>query len=204
VAEIKVMSTDDKKESAHKEADVAISAEPLEESGKKDPEQKAVPSEKMTKAQLLERVEELQKSSEENFDRYVRSQAEMENMKKRFLREKEDLAKFSNETLVKQLLTVIDNLEQAIAHSGGENSFDALREGVELTLKGLLDTLSKTGLEPVDSAGQPFDPNFHEAVSEMEDDSVEPGTVIEELQKGYVLNQRLVRPARVVISRNRK
>jgi molecular chaperone GrpE len=96
---------------------------------------------------------------------------------------------------------VVDNLEKAIAHSKNEGSVDALKEGVKLTLKGLMDILRSSGLESVRAMNEPFDPNFHEAVSEQQDSSVKPGTVIQELQSGYLLNQRLIRPAMVVVSK---
>ncbi|MEA2038229.1 MAG: nucleotide exchange factor GrpE [Thermodesulfobacteriota bacterium] len=163
--------------------------------------EKEVPLEKMTKAQLLDKIEEIQKSAEDNFDQYLRSQAEMENIKKRFQKEKEGLIKYSNESLIKQLLHVIDSLEKAIAHSQDENSVDALREGLELTLKGLLDTLKKAGVEKVEALGETFDPNYHEAVLEQEDENLEPGKIVQEFQKGYVLNNRLIRPAMVIVSK---
>lgn len=173
-----------------------------EPSGKKEKrEKKDIPIEKMTKAQLLERVKEVQETALRNYDLYVRSHAEMENMKRRFRKEKEDLAKYANESLVKQLLPVVDNLEKAVSHSETDASGGGLSEGVRLTLKGLRDTLEKAGVEEVKALGEPFDPNFHEAVSEAEDDSVEPRTVVQELQKGYTLNKRLIRPAMVVVSR---
>jgi molecular chaperone GrpE len=167
-----------------------------------DQVKKDVPLEKMTKADLLEKIKEVQKTAEENYDLYIRSQADNDNMKKRFQREKEDLAKYSNESLIKQLLSVADNLEKAISHSNDEKSIGALREGVELTLKGLMDTLERVGLQAVKAAGEPFDPNFHEAVAGMEDGTVKPGTVLQELQKGYMLNQRLIRPAKVIVSKS--
>jgi len=166
-----------------------------------DHEKKEPPLEKMTKAELLKKLEEIQESVEKNFDLYVRSQAEVDNMKKRFQKEREDLIKFSNESLIRQLLTTIDNLERAIEHSQNENSITSLREGVELTLKGLMDTLEKAGLEKVNSLGKPFDPNFHSAISVQEDNSVDAGTVLQELQKGYTVKQRLIRPAMVIVSK---
>jgi molecular chaperone GrpE len=98
---------------------------------------------------------------------------------------------------------VADSLEKAIAHSEEVNSIDGLKEGVELTLKGLMDTLEKAGLKAVRSVGESFDPNFHEAVSQLEESSVRLGTVIQELQKGYLLNKRLIRPSMVIISKNK-
>jgi len=161
----------------------------------------------MTREQLLEKVQELQKESEKNNDLYLRSQAEMENMKKRNKKDKEDWLKFANESLIKEILPVLDNLEKALSHSNNENSIDALKEGIRLTLKGLKDSLSRSGLEEVKALGEPFDPCFHEAVSEISDPKAKPGTVVTELQKGYVLNRRLIRPAMVVVNKkqaNRK
>ncbi len=160
-----------------------------------------IPLGEMTKDQLIEKISEVQASADTNMDNYLRSQAEMENMKKRFQKDKQDLIKYGNETLTKQLLPVADNLEKALDHSEDENSIEALREGVDLTLKGLMNVLEKAGVEVVEAVGAPFDPNFHEAVSEQEDDRAAPGTVLKELQKGYLLNQRLVRPAMVIINK---
>ncbi len=163
------------------------------------PEKK--PVEQMSKAELKEELQEVLKKSDENYDLFLRSQAEIENLKKRGAKDKEEWIKYSTESLIKELLPVVDNLEKAISHSQDENSLTALREGVELTLKGLLDTLGKAGVEKVAAAGEKFDPNFHHAVSEMEDEGVEPGVVIQELQKGYRLRERLIRPALVVVSK---
>jgi len=158
---------------------------------------------KLTKEELLEKAREIQKESEKSYDLYLRSQAEMENLKKRNRKEKEDYLKFANESLIKEMLPVLDNLATALSHSDNENNVHALKEGIRLTLKGLKDTLSKSGLEEVKALGEPFDPCFHEAVSEMDDPKAKPGTVIMELQKGYTLNARLIRPAMVVVSRQK-
>jgi len=170
--------------------------------GIKDQEKKEIPLEDMKKGELLEKAREIQKSADGNFDLYMRSQAEIENLKKRFQKEKSDLIRYSNESLIKQLLTVLDNLEKAIFAAQDEHSVDAVREGVELTLKGLMDTLEKSGLEQVEAEGEPFDPNFHEAISEQKDNAAKPGTVLQVFQKGYILNKRLIRPAMVVVSKN--
>lgn len=163
---------------------------------------KDVPLEKMKKAELLKKIKGIQESVEKNFDLYVRSQAEMDNIKKRFQKEKEELIKFSNESLIKQILPVMDNLEKAIIHAQENDSYQALLEGVGLTLRGLKDVLVKGGLEEVKAVGEAFDPNFHESISEQKDDSIQSGTVLKELQKGYTLNNRLIRPALVVVSKN--
>ena len=183
-----------------------IQGEPGEQAeangGIKDQEKKEIPLEDMKKGELLEKARQIQKSADGNFDLYMRSQAEIENLKKRFRKEKSDLIRYSNESLIKQLLTVLDNLEKAIFAAQDEHSVDAVREGVELTLKGLMDTLEKSGLKQVEADGEPFDPNFHEAISEQEDNAAKPGTVLQVFQKGYILNERLIRPAMVVVSKN--
>lgn len=202
MVQISVMKKEKPEEQIKEDSQAELKARSRKKSETEGQVKKDVPLEKMTKADLLEKVKEVQKTAEENYDLYVRSQAENDNMKKRFQKEKEDLARYSNESLIKQLLSVADNLEKAITHSKDGKSIDSLREGVELTLKGLMDTLEKGGLQPVKAAGESFDPNFHEAVSGLEDDTVEPGTVLQELQRGYLLNQRLIRPAKVIISKS--
>jgi molecular chaperone GrpE len=164
---------------------------------------KEVPIEEMTRDQLIEKIKATQAEAAKNFDLYLRSRAEIDNLKKRFQREKEDLSKFANEVLIKQLLPVIDNLEKALEHAEGKNALDALKEGVRLTLKGLKDVLIKEGLEEVKAEGSPFDPNYHEALMQKEDDSVPAGTVLQACQTGYLLNERLVRPALVVVSKGK-
>jgi molecular chaperone GrpE len=161
------------------------------------------PLEKLPEAELLKEINEFREKSEKNYDQYLRAQAEIENIIKRNKKDKEDWIKYSNETLIKELLPVMDHLEMAIAHSNDDASVKVLKEGVELTLKGLKNTLAKSGLEEIVSIGRAFDPNFHHAVSEQEDENTEPGVVISEFQKGYTLNQRLIRPAMVVISKEK-
>lgn len=157
--------------------------------------------EKMSKAELLEKIDSLQEEVDLKHDLYLRSQAEMENVKRRSRKEKEEWLKYANESLIKELLPVMDNLEKAIEHSLDGTAVEALREGVELTLKGLKDSLEKSGLKEVKALGEPFDPCFHQAVSEQPDEKVEAGSVLFELQKGYTLYDRLIRPAMVVVSK---
>ena len=182
-------------------------AEPEVQDEEKAPEEektvKEKPLEKMSKAELLEKVKELQEKSEKDYELYLRAQAEIDNIIKRNKKDKEEWVKYSNETLIKEILPVMDNLEMAISHSKDENSLHALREGVELTLKGLKDTLAKSGVEEVKTEGERFDPCFHHAVSEQDDENVESGMILNELQKGYILNQRLIRPAMVALSKGK-
>jgi molecular chaperone GrpE len=157
-------------------------------------------AEEMTKQELLKKLSETEQEAQNNYDLYMRTYAEMENIRKRGIKEREELAKYANEALIKEILPIIDSLEKAIAHARDNQNSSALVEGLELTRDGLMKTLEKAGLEEVKAFGKPFDPNFHEAVSQQKDDTVAPGHVMIELQKGYVLNGRLIRPSTVVIS----
>ncbi|MBN1849375.1 MAG: nucleotide exchange factor GrpE [Deltaproteobacteria bacterium] len=159
------------------------------------------PIEEMSKDELIQELEKIQEKADKYYDQYLRSQAEMENLAKRTKKEKEDWIKYSNETLIKDLLPVMDNLEKAISFTNNQNPLDAIKEGVELTLKNFKDTLIKSGLEEIEALGKPFDPAYHHAVSEQISKNVEQGVILQELQKGYMLNQRLIRPAMVILSK---
>jgi len=169
-------------------------------SGEKAREKKVKKVEEMTKQELLKEVKDTEKKSQENYDLYMRTYAEMENIKRRGIKERQELSKYANESLIKEILPVIDNLQKAISHAQNDKNLSGLVEGIELTLDGLMATLEKAGLKEVEAEGRPFDPNFHEAISKQIDDKVTPGHVMTELQKGYVLNGRLIRPSMVVIS----
>ncbi|RLB27360.1 MAG: nucleotide exchange factor GrpE [Deltaproteobacteria bacterium] len=203
--EIKINEEEDKIES-YKEMDKEEEkkAEDLKvlnkKSRQKGEEKKVKRPEEMTKQELLKKIKETQNESQENYDLYMRTYAEMENIKKRAKKEREDLAKYANESLIKEILPVIDNLQKAISHAQNDNNPSGLVEGVGLILDNLIKTLEKIGLKEVEAEGKPFDPNFHEAISQQVDDKVAPGHVIMELQKGYLLNERLIRPSIVVIS----
>ena len=163
-------------------------------------EKKVKRPEEMTKQELLKKLKDTEKESQENYDLYMRTYAEMENIKKRGKKEREELSKYANESLIKEILPVIDNLNKAISHAQDDDNPSGLIEGLDLTLNSLMTTLQKAGLKEVEAEGKPFDPNFHEAISQQIDDTVAPGHVIIELQKGYLLNGRLIRPSMVVIS----
>jgi len=191
------LKRDERMEAASEE----LEEDPREEEESQEQEEEEIPLKKMTKAKLIEKIEKVQEASDKNLDLYIRSQAEIDNVKKRYQKEQQGLIKFANESLIKQLLPVMDSLEKAITHSQDEDSIQTIREGVDLTLKGLMDILKKAGVETVEAIGEQFDPNFHEAVSEMADDGIKSGTVIKDLQKGYILNQRLIRPSMVIVSK---
>ena len=135
-------------------------------------------------------------------DRHLRLQAEFENFRRRSLKEKQETLQYGPQNLVKDLLSTVDNLERAIEHS--EQSADAdlksLLQGVELVQRELLGTLAHHGVAVVEAEGQLFDPAVHEAMGQAPDATVAPNTVVEVLQKGYQLRDRLLRPARVIVS----
>ncbi len=146
----------------------------------------------------------VQKTQEakENYDRFLRLAAEVENLKKRQEREISEVRQFANEDLIKELLPVLDNLERAQEHGRQAEAPEALMEGLELVHQDFLKVLGRFGITPLDSVGERFNPVFHHAVMEEESPEVEDQTVTNELQRGYLLQNRLLRPAMVVVSRN--
>lgn len=157
--------------------------------------------EKEGKPEIETRLQEKEQEAKENFDRYLRLSAEMENFKKRAEKEKAETYKFANENLVKDLLPVLDNLERAMEHGRDAENSKALLEGIEMTQKGFWAVLEKYGITLVDAMGAEFDPNHHEAIMVQEDAQSPPGVVITQIQKGYRLHNRLVRPAMVIVSK---
>ena len=149
-------------------------------------------------AEELSALAELQAKADENWDRYLRAAAEVENVRKRAVRDVENARKFALEGFGRDLLAVVDSLEMGLAAENADA--DALREGSEATCKLLKTTLERYGVAALDPEGEPFDPEFHEAMSMMPSDTVEPGSVLNVIQKGYALNGRLLRPAMVIVA----
>lgn len=148
-------------------------------------------------------VESLTAALEAEKDRVLRLSAEFDNYKKRSAKEMADFRKFANESLIKQLLTVVDNLERAIV-SGRDTEKEgqsSIVEGVEMTHKDILRMLESFSVKPIDAEGKPFDPAFHQAVTHQESDEHPDNTVMTEFQKGYLLHDRLIRPSMVVVSK---
>lgn len=141
---------------------------------------------------------EVQAKADENWERYLRALAEVENIRKRAGRDVENAHKFALERFGKELLGVKDTLEMGLAVEGA--SAESLLEGSNATLKLLASTLERFGIVEVDPAGEPFDPEFHEAISMQPSTAVEPGSVVSVVQKGYTLNGRLLRPAMVIVA----
>ncbi len=167
--------------------------EPLDEVEQEAPADEAVA------AEPADELAAAQARAEENWDLYVRTAAELENVRKRAARDVENAHKFGIERLGKELLAVRDTLEMGLAAAEGA-SVESLLEGKNATLKLLTSTLQRFGIEEVDPAGEPFDPEFHEAISVQPADDVEPGSVVTVIQKGYILNGRLLRPAMVIVA----
>ena len=148
---------------------------------------------------LAAQVEELEQSLAEAKDQALRAAAEAQNVRRRAEQEAEKARKFALEKFVKELLPVVDSLEKAL-ESMQDDASEAHREGVSMTLKMQLDVLSKFGVESIEPQGEPFDPQVHEAMAMVPNPELDPNTVMEVMQKGYLLNDRLVRPAMVVVS----
>ncbi len=151
--------------------------------------------------QLAEKEAELQELRAKQ-EQLLRLAADVENYRKRLEKERQDLRDFANEALLKELLPVLDNLELALCHGRDVEACAALVAGVENVLKGFRQAIAKFGVTPIEALGEKFDPTFHNAVMQQEDDTVADQTVIQELQKGYLLKNRLLRPAMVVVARN--
>lgn len=138
--------------------------------------------------------------ADEYLDQLRRMKADFENYKKRVERERMEFIKFANEELIMELLPILDNLERALNHTKVHKELTTFEQGIGLVKKDLEEILKKRGLFRLMVIGSPFDPNLHEAVMQKESEDYEDQTVIEELQAGYKLGERLLRPARVVIS----
>lgn len=165
----------------------------------------AVPTEasQVNMESLQEALEEANRQASDNWDRFMRAQAELDNVQKRNRRDLENARKFALEKFVIELLAVRDSLEMGLAHTKGEDvDPDKLREGSELTLRMLMQVMEKFSVDEIDPAGEAFDPKVHEAVAMVPSAEVEPNSILEVHQKGYLLNDRLIRPARVVVAKS--
>lgn len=173
---------------AEKEEEAAVEEEPSEDSAS-------------VEEMLNKRVEELENEIASLKDQMLRKQAEMDNFRKRILKDKEDAIKFSNANLLTDLITIIDNFERAIQSSTQSKDFDSFHSGIELIEKqftGMLE--NKWGLKRIKSTGEEFDPQRHEAIGMEESTEYDVETVVEDYQKGYILHDRVLRPAKVKVA----
>ena len=152
--------------------------------------------------EMEEKVESLKKEAAENHDRLLRMAAEFENYKKRATREMNDFRKFANESFAKAMLPVVDSMDLAVESSSNDKHVNnSMVEGVNMTLKEILKIFEQFGIKRFESIGNTFDPNLHQAVMQEETEMFPENTVSKELQKGYMINDRLLRPAMVVVSK---
>ena len=151
---------------------------------------------------LKDELEKKTREAAENYDRFLRALADLDNYKKRAEKEKSELVNFSNEKLILEILPVIDNLERALGHAeGGHDNIDSLKKGVKLTIESAFPVFVRYGLSEIKAVGEKFDPALHHAISQEETAEAEPGTVVREFQKGYTLKGRLIRPAMVAVAK---
>ena len=147
------------------------------------------------------KIEAAANEAKESYDRFLRVSAEFENYKKRTTRQVEEFKKYANQALIKDLLPVVDNLELALKSSTQSQGHPSgLVDGVDLTLKEVLKVFEKYHITPIDALGKPFDPKFHEAVMREESEEYTENTVINEMQRGYLIHDRLLRPTMVVVA----
>lgn len=141
--------------------------------------------------------------AKDHWEALVRTTADFDNFKKRAARERQDAVKFANESLLQKLIPILDTFDMALtaAANAKEGTAQSLQTGVSMILSQFRNTLTDAGLEEVDAAGKPFDPNFHEAVSQQETSDAPEGHVVQQLRKGYKLKERLLRPATVIVAK---
>jgi molecular chaperone GrpE len=182
------------------------SDQPAESIDKRETEAAEAPVETQTQQSeqddLTKLLEDARSKADDHWDQLMRTRAELDNLRKRSQRDLENAHKFALERFSQELLQVWDSLE--LGHQAAQDEqvdVQRLREGTELTLKLLADVMAKHGVEQIDPEGQAFDPEYHQAMSVQERDDVAPNTVVAVVQKGYLLNGRLLRPAMVMVSR---
>jgi molecular chaperone GrpE len=177
----------------------------MEKESKKDNEKKEA-QEKTVSIKESEYVllkEEAEKAKE-NWDKFVRLQADFENARKRWDRDRSDILKYAGEDLLVDFLNIVDDLERSLELSQQKHEdYTAFVKGVEMILAHFHDLIKKNGVKPIESEGKIFDPNFHEALMQVERDDLAEHTVVEELQKGYLLNDRVIRTAKVKVSKKK-
>lgn len=191
---------DKKKHGSHSISDALKETHETEQQAEQAAE--AAPAETAPDAvtQLQDALKAKEAEASANWDKYLRERADLENYRKRVQKEKEELLKYGNESLILEILPAIDNMERALEHASDE-TMAAIVEGIKMTHGMLQSTLKKFGVTPVQSGpGTAFDPAFHQAMTQVESAEQEPNTIVAEFQKGYLLNERLLRPALVSVA----
>ena len=186
-------------EKNHLEEKILETEDKVAEVGEHD-EVECSPEEALEKAN--DEIERLAEYAEEMKDEALRAKAEMENIRKRAERDVQNARKFGIEKFAKELLPVTDSIDQALKHEVKLDEAVAMKDGIEMTAKILLDVLKKNGLEELDPKGKKFDPNMHEALAMIPNPEFDDNTIFEVFQKGYLLNGRVVRAAKVIVVKN--
>lgn len=154
-----------------------------------------------TAAEYEAKIASLEQGKKETYDRYLRAAADMENLRKRTKRELEDARYDAKTKTLKEMLPVVDNLERAIEHASSSGGNNPIVEGVQLVLRQFQTAFERLDVVAVEALEKPFDPNLHEAISQQESDTAAPGTIVQVLQRGYKIGERLLRPALVVVAK---
>ncbi len=152
---------------------------------------------------LKQEVAAARNEAQKNWDLYLRERADLDNARKRHQRDREEAIRFANDRLLKEMIPVLDNLERAVDHADQDEDNDnqGLLEGVNMTINQFRKVLEDFGVKPVTALGEPFDPNLHQAMGQVESTDQAPNTVVSEFQKGYLLNDRLLRPSLVMVAK---
>ncbi len=148
---------------------------------------------------IMVKLQEAEKKAAENYDKYMRTAAELDNYRKRAVREKTDAIQYGNETLLRDILPLVDGMDRALEHACNSDDFEAFKKGLEMIKGQLLGCLQKHGVEMIDTKGKEFDPHVHEAMMQVESSEHEDSKVVDEFERGYLLNGRLLRPAKVSV-----
>ena len=179
--------------------------EPKAEEPEEQPEEQVIDQKDKKKQKrkdaLKAQVEQLKAEVEEKEDWLLRLAAEFDNYKRRTSRDFGDLIRNASENIITQLVPIVDDFERALDHAKTTDDFNSLHQGVEMILNHLKEVLRKEGLEPIEALGKPFDPNFHEALMQTEDNAYDSGVVVQETQRGYILNDKVIRPAKVIVNK---
>ena len=165
----------------------------------------AAPEETRPEEDLRARLEAKEKEAAENYDRYLRAAAELDNYRKRAARDKEDAIKYGNEKLIRDILPILDSLDRALQQASelsARNNFEAFQQGLELIHTQILGCLERHGVAKIAAKGEEFDPERHQALMQVETPEVESNRVIDEYESGYTLHGRLLRPSKVSVSKN--
>lgn len=173
-----------------------------EESAENDQIEELLPEQLQQRiAELEQQNQQLQEQSQANEQRAIRIQADLENFRRRARNEKEEILKFAAQSFIEELLPIVDNFDRALVSSQQTKDFDSLSKGISMINNQLFQLLEKEGVEKIEAVGQPFDPEYHQAVMQVESEEHDEGIVVEELQTGFIYKGKTIRPAMVKVSK---